>query len=95
LKFLDKAFAPWTTDAWWSLFSTIFIVLGLGRQIEQISFGAFGVFSAKLSAPILELCDHCPCSVINQPLFLQKQKLLIPNPKYLVGIGISIWAAKN
>ena len=28
-------------------------LLGLGRQFGQINFGAFGVFSANLSAPIL------------------------------------------
>jgi hypothetical protein len=28
---------------------------GLGRQIGQINFGAIGVFSAELSAPILVL----------------------------------------
>jgi hypothetical protein len=28
-------------------------LLGLGRQFGQIKFGAFGVFSANLSAPIL------------------------------------------
>ena len=32
---------------------------------------------------------------INQPLFLQKTKHLHPNPKYLFGIGIGIWATKN
>ena len=32
---------------------------------------------------------------IDQPLFLQKTKSLYPNPKYLFGIGIGIWAAKN
>ena len=30
-------------------------LLGLGRQIGQINFGAFGVFSSNLSAPILIL----------------------------------------
>ena len=30
-------------------------LLGLGRQIGQINFGAFGAFSAELSAPILAL----------------------------------------
>ena len=30
-------------------------LLGLGRQIGQINFGAFRVFSANLSAPILVL----------------------------------------
>ena len=28
-------------------------LLDLGRQIGSMNFGAFGVFSAKLSAPIL------------------------------------------
>ena len=32
---------------------------------------------------------------IIQPLFLQKTKPLYPYPKYLFGIGIWIWAAKN
>ena len=31
-------------------------LLDLGRQIGQINFGAFGVFLANLSAPILVLC---------------------------------------
>ena len=30
-------------------------LLGVGRQFGQISFGAFGVFSTNLSAPILVL----------------------------------------
>ena len=83
---------PRTTVARWSLFSMIFKTLGLGRQIRQINFGAFGLFSAELSTPILGLCVPCLSmfAIINQPLFLQK-----PNPKYLFGIGISIWAAKN
>ena len=34
-------------------------------------------------------------SHINQPLFLQITKPVYPNPKYLFGIGISIWVAKN
>ena len=36
-------------------------LLGLGRQLVQINFGAFGVFSADLSAPILVLWVLCPC----------------------------------
>ena len=32
---------------------------------------------------------------IIQPLFLPKPKPLYPHPKYLFGIGIQIWAAKN
>ena len=48
------------------------------------------VFSALLSAPILVLMSPL---FINQPLFLQKTKLLYPNPKYLFGIWI--WTEKN
>ena len=33
-------------------------LLGLGRLFGQINFGAFGVFSADLSAPILVLRVH-------------------------------------
>ena len=37
--------------------------LGWGRRIGQIDFGAFGILSAELQAPMF---------FINQPLFLQK-----------------------
>jgi hypothetical protein len=60
--------------------------LGLGRQIEQINSGAFGVFSAELSAPIFWYSESSE-SII-QPLFLQKPKPLYPHPKYLFEIGI-------
>ena len=59
-------------------------IQNLGRQIGQIHFGAFGVFLANLSAPILILCPLSMFS-INQPLFLQKTRPLYPNPKYLFG----------
>ena len=66
--------------------------LGMGRQIGQINSGAFGVFSAELSAPILVQLHE---SIIQQ-LFLQKTKpSLYPHPKYFFGIRIWIWAAKN
>ena len=66
-------------------------LLGLGRQIGMKSFGAFGVFSANLSAPILIQRVLCSRSALfmfsmNQPLILQKTK-----PLY----SIWIWAAKN
>ena len=35
-------------------------LLSLGRQFEQINFGAFGVFVADLSAPILVQWVPCP-----------------------------------
>ena len=37
-------------------------LLGLGRQIGQTFWGAFWVFSAELSAPILVQWVPCPCS---------------------------------
>ena len=63
--------------------------MGLGRQIGQINYGTFGVFSAELSAPLL-----IQFSII-QPSFLQKNKPLYPHPIYVFGIGIRIWAAKD
>ena len=45
--------------------------------------GAFGVFSAKLSAPILGTVSPLSMFSIIQPLFLQKTKPLYPHPKYL------------
>ena len=81
---------PRTTDAQWSLFSLKPQTFGLCRQFGQINFGAFGVFLAHIGT-------MSPLSMfsINQPLFLQKTKPLYPNPEYLSGIGIWIWAAKN
>ena len=99
-----------------------YIKKSMGRQIGQINSGAFGVFSAKLSTPILysavspffplfnpylykkltintnfHFCTESPLSMffIIQPLFLQKTKPLYPHPKYLFGIRILIWAARN
>ena len=60
-------------------------LLGLGRQFGQISFGAFGVLSADLSAPILvNTLSLLSMFSINQPLFLQKTK-----PLYIyLGLGL-------
>ena len=44
---------PRTTDTQTEFFFKNPKLLGLGRQIGPKSFGAFGVFSAKLSALIL------------------------------------------
>ena len=79
---------PRTTDAQWNLFSSKSTKshLGLGRQYGQMNFGAFGVFLAVSPLSMFS---------INQPLFLQQTKPLYPNCKYLFGIGIWIWAAKN
>ena len=58
--------------------------LGLGRQIGQINFGSFGVFSVKLSAPIFVLWVACPCFPFFQPLFLQKTKPLISTSQIFI-----------
>jgi hypothetical protein len=59
--------------------------------------GAFGVFMADWRFISTHFGTVSPLSMfsINQPLFLQKTKPLYPNPKYLFGIGILIWAEKN
>ena len=61
-----------TTDTQREVFFETPKLLGLGRQIGPKIIGAVGVFSAKLSAPILVLWVTCPCF----PLFLQKIKPL-------------------
>ena len=58
-------------------------LLGLGRQL----WGIWGIFEQFISthfgtvSPLSMLC-------INQPLFLQMNKPLNPNLKYLFGVGI-------
>ena len=62
-------------------------LLDLGRQIRQINFWAFGVFSAELSAPILDCDSLVHVFHYSTQLFLQKP--LYPHPKYL--FGLKIW----
>ena len=82
-----------TTDARWSLFSTISQTFWPIWQIVRINFG---IFLAELSAPILALWVHCPCFPLINHYFYKKLSLyLYPYPKYLFRIGIWIWAAKN
>ena len=81
-------FVPRTTDAQWSLFHWYSELLGLGRQVGQINSGAFGVLSAKLSAPILVQWVTCPCFPLFNHYFYKKLSLYIH-------IGIWIWSAKN
>ena len=73
LRTPNKAFFHWNLE-----------FLGLGRQIVQIDSGVFGVFSAKLSAPIL--VQWVPCFSIIQPLFLQKTKPYIHIPNIYLGL---------
>ena len=71
-------------------------LLGLGRQIVPKISGAFGgIFGWFIST---HFGNVSPLSMFsnNQPLFLQKKlSLSYPNAKYLFGIEIWIWAAKN
>jgi hypothetical protein len=62
--------------------------LGLGRQIGQLKFWAFGVFLADLSTPIFVLCVPCPCFPLIIHYFYKKLNLYshIPNI-YLVVLG--------
>ena len=72
-------------------------LLGLDRQFGQISFGAFGGIFSRFMSTHFDTVSPLSRFFINQPLFLQKNKPSYQNPKYLFGIGISIWiwAGKN
>ena len=68
---------------------------GLGQTNWAKKFGGiWGIFSRIISTHFGTVSPLSMFST-NQPLFLQKTKPLYPNPKYLFGIGIWIWAAKN
>ena len=62
-------------------------LLGLGRQVWQINSGAFWVFSAKLSAPILVQWVRCPCFPLFNHYFYKKQSLYIHIPNIYLGLG--------
>ena len=72
LRTPNEAFFHWNPE-----------LLGLGRQIGQINSGSFGVFSAKLSAPMLAQWVLCPCfPLFNHYLYFYKKLSLyihIPN----------------
>ena len=52
-------------------------LLCLGRQIGQINSGAFVVFSAKLSWPILVQWVPCPCFLLIDHYFYKKPSFYI------------------
>ena len=62
-------------------------LLGLGRQIGQINSGAFGLFLAKLSAPILVQWVPCPCFPLFNHYFYKKLSLYIQIPNIYLGLG--------
>ena len=75
------------TDSQWSLFFPNFKLLGLGRLFGLVHFGAFGVFSADLSAPILVLWVPCPCYLLMNHYFYKKLSLYIQNPNIYFELG--------
>jgi hypothetical protein len=62
-------------------------LLGLGRQFGQMSFGAFGVFLANLSAPILVLWVPCPCFLLINHYFYNILSLYMQIPNVYLGLG--------
>ena len=66
------------------------VLLGLGRQIGQINFRAFGIFSAELSVPILVLWAPCPCFPIINHYF----SLYIYIPNIHLGLGFEFWSQR-
>ena len=63
---------------------------------ELWAWADIGVFSAELSAPILVQGDPFPYFPLFNHYFYKKLGLfLYSHPKYLFGIGIWIWVAKN
>jgi hypothetical protein len=69
-------------------------LLGLGQQFKQIHFGAFGVFSANLSAPILLQRVPCPCFQLINHYFYKKLSLYIQIPNICLGLGFEFGPQK-
>ena len=61
-------------------------LLGLVRQCGQINFGAFGLFSADLSATILVLWVPCPCFPLINHYFYKKLSLYTRIPNIYLGL---------
>ena len=76
------------TDAQEAFFHWNPKLLGLSRQFGPINFGAFGVFSANLSAPILILWVPCPCFPLINHYFYKKLSLYIHIPNIYLGFGL-------
>ena len=82
-----------TTDTQWNIF---FIEIpnfcALADKLGRSILGHLGYFR---TAPILVLWVPCPCFSLFNHYFYKKTKPLYPYLKYLFGIGILIWPAKN
>jgi hypothetical protein len=79
LRTPNEAFFHWNPE-----------LLGLGRQIEQINSGAFGVCLAKISAPILVQWVPCPCFSLFNHYFYKKLSLYIHIPNIYLGLGFEL-----
>ena len=69
-----------------------FIGLGQTNWADK-SLGILGIFGQTISTHFGTVSPLSKFFII-KPLFLQKTKPLYPDPKYLYGIGIGIWATK-
>ena len=81
---------PRTMDAQWSLFYRNPNILGFGRQFGQIKFGAFGVFSADLSTPILVQWVPCQYFPLINNYFYKELSLYIRIPNIHLELGFEI-----
>jgi hypothetical protein len=70
----DNSLISRTMDAQWSLFSFKFRTFGLGQTNWA---DKLGIFSAKLSAPILVQWGPCPCFSLFNHYFYKKLSLYI------------------
>ena len=76
LRTPNEAFFHWNSE-----------LMGLSRQIGEINSRAFGVFSAKLSLPILVQWVPCPCFPLFNHYFYKKLSLYIHIPNIYLGLG--------
>jgi hypothetical protein len=75
-------------------FSLKSIILGHGQTnwVDKV-WDIWGIFGQTINIHFDTVSPLSIFSII-KPLFLQKTKPLYPDPKYLYGIGIGIWATK-
>ena len=75
----ERAFFHWNLE-----------ILCLRKQIGQINSGSFGVFSTKLSAPILIQWVPSPCPPLFNHCFYKELSLYIHIPNIYLGLGFEI-----
>ena len=85
---------PRTTDAQWRLFHRNPKLLGLGRQLGQLNFRAYGVFSADLSAPIFVQWVPCPFFPFFNHYFYKKLRLYTQIINIFFGLGFKFWSQR-